>query len=101
VAKHGKGYRQAVEKVEQRPYDLREAVDTAKAARYVKFDETVELALRLGVDPKHADQMVRGTVVLPHGTGKTVRVLVFASGEEIMEAEDAGAEYVGGVDLAE
>jgi large subunit ribosomal protein L1 len=100
VAKHGKGYRQAVEKVEQRPYDLREAVDTAKAARYVKFDETVELALRLGVDPKHADQMVRGTVVLPHGTGKTVRVLVFASGEKIKEAEDAGAEYVGGEDMA-
>jgi large subunit ribosomal protein L1 len=100
VAKHGKGYRQAVDKVEQRPYDLREAVDTAKAARYVKFDETVELALRLGVDPKHADQMVRGTVVLPHGTGKTVRVLVFASGEKIKEAEDAGAEYVGGEDMA-
>jgi large subunit ribosomal protein L1 len=100
VAKHGKGYRQAVEKVEPRPYDLKEAVETAKAARYVKFDETVELALRLGVDPKHADQMVRGTVVLPHGTGKTVRVLVFASGEKIKEAEDAGADYVGGEDLA-
>jgi large subunit ribosomal protein L1 len=100
VAKHGKGYRQAVEKVEPRPYDLKEAVETAKAARYVKFDETVELALRLGVDPKHADQMVRGTVVLPHGTGKSVRVLVFASGEKIKEAEDAGADYVGGEDMA-
>ena len=100
MAKHGKGYRQAVEKVEPRPYDLKEAVETAKAARYVKFDETVELALRLGVDPKHADQMVRGTVVLPHGTGKTVRVLVFASGEKIKEAEDAGADYVGGEDMA-
>jgi large subunit ribosomal protein L1 len=100
VAKHGKGYRQAVEKIEPRPYGLKEAVETAKAARYVKFDETVELALRLGVDPKHADQMVRGTVVLPHGTGKTVRVLVFASGEKIKEAEDAGADYVGGEDMA-
>lgn len=100
MAKHGKGYRQAVDKVEPRPYDLKEAVETAKAARYVKFDETVELALRLGVDPKHADQMVRGTVVLPHGTGKTVRVLVFASGEKIKEAEDAGADYVGGEDMA-
>jgi large subunit ribosomal protein L1 len=100
VAKHGKGYRQAVEKIEPRPYGLKEAVETAQAARYVKFDETVELALRLGVDPKHADQMVRGTVVLPHGTGKTVRVLVFASGEKIKEAEDAGADYVGGEDMA-
>ena len=100
MAKHGKGYRQAVEKIEPRPYELKEAVETAQAARYAKFDETVELALRLGVDPKHADQMVRGTVVLPHGTGKTVRVLVFASGEKIKEAEDAGADYVGGEDMA-
>jgi large subunit ribosomal protein L1 len=100
VAKHGKGYRQAVEKIEPRPHGLKEAVETAQAARYVKFDETVELALRLGVDPKHADQMVRGTVVLPHGTGKKVRVLVFASGEKIKEAEDAGADYVGGEELA-
>jgi large subunit ribosomal protein L1 len=100
VAKHGKGYRQALDKVEPRPYGLKEAIETAQAARYVKFDETVELALRLGVDPKHADQMVRGTVVLPHGTGKTVRVLVFASGEKLKEAEDAGADYVGGEELA-
>ena len=100
MAKHGKGYRQAVEKVEPRPYGLKEAIETAKAARYAKFDETVELALRLGVDPKHADQMVRGTVVLPHGTGKKARVLVFASGEKIKEAEDAGADYVGGEDMA-
>jgi large subunit ribosomal protein L1 len=100
VAKHGKGYRQAVERVETRPYALAEAIDTAKAASWVKFDETVEVALRLGVDPKHADQMVRGTVVLPHGTGKSVRVLAFASGEKIKEAEDAGADYVGGEDMA-
>jgi large subunit ribosomal protein L1 len=100
VASHGKGYRQAVERVEQRPYGLREAIDTAKEASYVKFDETLEVAMRLGVDPKHADQMVRGTVVLPHGTGKKVRVLVFASGEKIKEAEDAGADYVGGEELA-
>ena len=72
----------------------------AKNAAYAKFDETVEVALRLGVDPKHADQMVRGTVVLPHGLGKTSRVLVFASGEKIREAEEAGADYVGGDELA-
>ncbi|HEX2164259.1 MAG TPA: 50S ribosomal protein L1 [Thermoanaerobaculia bacterium] len=100
MAKHGKGYRQALEKVEARPYELREAIETAQSVRYVKFDETVEMALRLGVDPKHADQMVRGTVVLPHGTGKSVRVLAFASGEKIKEAEDAGADYVGGEDMA-
>jgi large subunit ribosomal protein L1 len=100
VAKHGRGYRQALDKIEPRPYGLKEAIETAQAARYVKFDETVELALRLGVDPKHADQMVRGTVVLPNGTGKKARVLVFASGEKIKEAEDAGADYVGGEDMA-
>jgi len=100
VAKHGKKYRQAVEKVEARPYGLAEAVQVAKENAYAKFDETVEVALRLGVDPKHADQMVRGTVVLPHGTGKKVRVLVFASGEQIKEAEEAGADFVGGDDLA-
>jgi len=100
MTSHGKGYRGAVEKVESRPYRLREAVELAKAASYVKFDETVEVALRLGVDPKHADQMVRGTVVLPHGTGKSQRILVFASGEKIKEAEDAGADHVGGEELA-
>ena len=86
-------------KVEQRPYQLDEAFDLVKEIAFAKFDETVELAMRLGVDPKHADQMVRGTVVLPHGTGKTKRVLVFAAGEKIKEAEDAGADYVGGDDL--
>jgi large subunit ribosomal protein L1 len=100
VAKHGKKYRQAVQKVETRPYPLRDALQLAKDASYVKFDETVEVAMRLGVDPKHADQMVRGTVVLPHGLGKTVRVLVFASGEKLREAEEAGADIVGGEELA-
>jgi len=101
VAKHGKRYRQMAEKVERRPYDLGEAMELAKGNASAKFDETVEMVLRLGVDPKHADQMVRGTVVLPHGTGKSVRVLVFASGEKIKEAEDAGADVVGGDELAE
>lgn len=100
MAKHGKRYRQAAEKVEARPYELTEAARIAKENARAKFDETVEVALRLGVDPKHADQMVRGTVVLPHGTGKKVRVLVFASGEQIKEAEEAGADFVGGEDLA-
>jgi len=101
MAKHGKSYRKAAEKVETRPYDLGEAMELAKNSAYAKFDETVELVMKLGVDPKHADQMVRGTVVLPHGTGKTVRVLVFASGEKVKEAEEAGADFVGGEELAE
>lgn len=100
MAKHGKKFNAAVSKVEPRPYPLDEALGLAKELSFVKFDETVEVAVRLGVDPKHADQMVRGTVVLPHGTGKTVRVLVFASGEKIKEAEDAGADTVGGEELA-
>jgi large subunit ribosomal protein L1 len=100
VPKHGKKYRQAVEKVESRPYPLKDAIALAEQVKYAKFDETLELAMRLGVDPKHADQMVRGTVVLPHGLGKTARVLVFASGEKIREAEEAGADFVGGEDLA-
>jgi large subunit ribosomal protein L1 len=100
VAKHGKKYRQAAEKVEVRPYPLSEAIQIAKDASFVKFDETLEIALRLGVDPKHADQMVRGTVVLPHGLGTKVRVLVFASGEKLREAEEAGADHVGGEEMA-
>lgn len=100
MAKHGKKYRQAVEKVETRPYPLEDAIKLAKDASFAKFDETLEIAMRLGVDPKHADQMVRGTVVLPHGLGKTARVLVFASGEKIREAEEAGADHVGGEDVA-
>ena len=100
MAKHGKKYREAAQKVEARPYPLRDALALAKDAAYAKFDETVEVSLRLGVDPKHADQMVRGTVVLPNGLGKTARVLVFAAGEKIREAEEAGADFVGGEDLA-
>ncbi len=100
MPKHGKKYRQAVEKVETRPYPLQDAIALAGQVKYAKFDETLELAMRLGVDPKHADQMVRGTVVLPHGLGKTARVLVFASGEKIREAEEAGADHVGGEELA-
>jgi large subunit ribosomal protein L1 len=100
VPKHGKKFRAAVTKVEARPYPLRDAIEVARDAAFAKFDETLEIAMRLGVDPKHADQMVRGTVVLPHGLGKTARVLVFASGEKIREAEEAGADYVGGEDLA-
>jgi large subunit ribosomal protein L1 len=100
VAKHGKKYRQAAEKVELRPYGLKEAIELAKECAYAGFDESVEVALRLGVDPKHADQMVRGTVVLPHGTGKSARVLVFASGEQVRAAEEAGADFVGGEELA-
>ncbi len=97
---HGKNYRNAVKKVEQRPYPLAEAVKMVTETAYAKFDETVEIAMRLGVDPKHADQMVRGTVVLPHGTGQKVRILAFASGEKMKEAEEAGADYVGGDELA-
>jgi large subunit ribosomal protein L1 len=101
VAKHGKKYREAAQKVEaNRPYPLHDAIELARSAAYAKFDETIEIALRLGVDPKHADQMVRGTVVLPHGLGKTARVLVFAAGEKIREAEEAGADHVGGEELA-
>jgi len=101
VPKHGKKYNEAVQKLEARPYAVGEAVAKAKEASYVKFDETLEIAMRLGVDPKHADQMVRGTVVLPHGTGRTSRVLVFAGGEKAKEAEEAGADYVGGDELAD
>jgi large subunit ribosomal protein L1 len=78
-----------------RVYSLAEAVDLVKAAAYAKFDETVDAAVRLGVDPRHADQVVRGTVVLPHGTGKSVRVLVIAQGDKAKEAEAAGADFVG------
>jgi len=83
-----------------RAYPLREAVELLKAAPPVKFDESVDLAVNLGVDPKHADQMVRGGLVLPHGTGKSVRIVVFAKGEKEKEASAAGADHVGGDDLA-
>ena len=100
MAKHGKKYSEAAATVEERSYELAEAVAIAKGSAYAKFDESLEMALRLGVDPRHADQMVRGTVVLPHGTGKSSKVVVFATGEKIKEAEDAGADVVGGDDLA-
>jgi len=100
MAKHGKKYLQASEKVEDRLYGLQEGVNVAKDSSYVKFDETLEVAMYLGVDPRHADQMVRGTVVLPHGTGRSKKVLVFATGEKVKEAEAAGADYVGGAELA-
>lgn len=101
MPRHGKHYRQAVEKLDRsQPLPLADALGRAKELSFAKFDETVELAMRLGVDPKHADQMVRGTIVLPHGTGKTARVAVFAAGEKIKEAEEAGADVVGGEELA-
>src|SRR3970040_1481960 len=93
--------KKAKEKVKPKPnYTLEEAVKLMKEAAYAKFDEAVELSLNLGVDPKQADQIVRGTVVLPHGTGKKVKVLVFAKGEKQKEARDAGADYVGAEELA-
>lgn len=101
MAKHGKKYRAAVGKVEQRPYQLDEAFGLLKQIAFAKFNETVELSMLLGVDPKHADQMVRGTTVLPHGTGQTKRVLVIAQGEKLKEAQDAGADMVGGDDMVE
>jgi large subunit ribosomal protein L1 len=85
----------------ERAYGLEEAVDLARKVAYAKFDESVDFAVRLGVNPKHADQMVRGAVVLPHGTGKQVRVLVFAKGEKEREAREAGADFVGAEDLVE
>lgn len=100
MAKHGKSFTAAAAKVEPRAHALSEAVKLAKESAFAKFDETMEMALRLGVDPRHADQMVRGTVVLPHGTGKSVRVLVFAAGEKMKEAEEAGADHVGGEEMA-
>ncbi|MGQ0694495.1 MAG: 50S ribosomal protein L1 [Nitrospiraceae bacterium] len=97
----GKKMKAASAKVEPRVYGLREAVEVMKKAAFAKFDESVDLALRLGIDPKRSDQMVRGMTSLPHGTGKKVRVLVFAKGEKEMEARQAGADYVGSDDLME
>ncbi len=94
MARKGKKYREAAAKVEQRPYALEEALDLVKQTAWADFDETVEIAMRLGVNPRHADQMVRGTVVLPHGTGKTRRVLVVTEGPKQKEAEEAGADFV-------
>jgi large subunit ribosomal protein L1 len=100
MARVGKKYAKAREAVNKPTYALPEAVATVTKAAFAKFDETVEVALRLGVDPKHADQMVRGTVILPHGLGgKSKKVLVVASGEKLKEAQDAGADHVGGEDM--
>jgi len=98
----GKKYLQVKDKVQSgTPYPLTDAISLLHETCYVKFDETVDVAIRLGVDPRKADQMVRGTVLLPHGTGKTVKILVFAKGEKDKEARDAGADYVGAEDLVE
>src|ERR1700676_2506323 len=97
--KTGKHYQAASKQVEARPYPLDEAIPLLQKIKYVKFDETVEVHMRLGVDPKHADQMVRGTIVLPHGLGKLKKVLVIASGDKQREAQAAGADYVGGEDM--
>src|ERR1700674_4845873 len=99
--KEGKNIAKAREAVEKRPYVLQDAVPLLQKVKFAKFDETVEITLRLGVDPKHADQMVRGTVVLPHGLGKSKKVLVIASGDKIREAEAAGADYAGGEEMVE
>ena len=97
----GKNIRKARQLVEAQAYRLADAVEILKKAHFTKFDETVEMAVNLGVDPKHSDQMVRGTVVLPAGLGKTVRVLVIAGGEKIREAQEAGADFVGGEDVVQ
>lgn len=102
MRKRGKKYKKAAEGIDrQKYYDLEDAIKMVLDRSYAKFDESVEVAIRLGVDPRHADQMVRGSVVLPHGTGKEVKVLVFAKGEKEREAREAGADYVGGEEYAE
>jgi large subunit ribosomal protein L1 len=101
MAKHGKKYTAAAAQVPDKPLTLEEAIPLVQQVKFAKFDETVELSLRLGVDPKHADQMVRGTVVLPHGLGKSKRVLVIAGADKQKEAEEAGADIVGGDDVVE
>ena len=97
--KPGKKYEAAAKQVEARPYQLPEAVGLVQKIKFTKFDETVEVHMRLGVDPKHADQMVRGTVVLPNGLGRSKRVLVIASGDKIREAQEAGADFAGGEEM--
>ncbi len=102
MPKHGKRYRTALEKIELgRKYNLEEGLNKVKEIAFAKFDETVELTMWLGVDPRKADQLVRGTVVLPHGLGRSKRVLVIAQGEKIREAEESGADFVGGEDMVE
>ena len=100
MPKRGKKYQDSLKLVDRSNlYDVNEAIELVQKTAVANFDETIELAVRLGVDPRHADQQVRGTVVLPHGTGRTERILVFAKGEKAKEAEDAGADYVGGEEL--
>jgi len=100
VATRGKKYREAIKQMDaSRAYSPQEAVELAKKASYAKFDETVELHLRMGLDPRSADQQVRGVVILPHGLGKKFRVLVFTQGEAVKIAEEAGADYVGGDEI--
>src|ERR1700751_5931266 len=101
IKKPGKQVENAPKLVEARPYKLSEATELIKKTHHTKFNETVELAINLGVDPKHSDQVVRGTVVLPNGLGKTVRVLVLAGGDKQREAAEAGAEFVGGDDMVQ
>src|SRR5258707_11179119 len=102
MARVGKKYKKAAETAAAKPaYALAEAMATVAKTAFAKFDETVEVAIRLGVDPKHADQMVRGTVVLPHGLGKTKRVVVIGSGDKVREGREAGADEVGGDDLVQ
>jgi large subunit ribosomal protein L1 len=97
----GKKYEASKKMVDKPAYPLQEAMPLVKKAAFAKFDESVEVSMNLGVDPKHADQMVRGTVVLPHGLGKTTRVIVIASGEKVREAREAGADEVGAEDLVQ
>jgi large subunit ribosomal protein L1 len=97
----GKKYQAARQQVPNRPHKIEEAVPLLQKVKYTKFDETVEMAVRLGVDPKHSDQLVRGTVVLPHGLGKTKKVLVIANAEKQREAKEAGADEIGGEELVE
>src|SRR2546425_1633656 len=97
--KTGKKYEAASKQVEARPYPLEEAIPLLQKIKFTKFDETVEVHMRLGVDPKHADQMVRGTVVLPNGLGRSKKVLVIASGDKLREAEEAGADLFGGEEM--
>src|SRR5213080_154903 len=99
VRKPGKQYQSAAKQVESRPYVLAQAVPLLQKIKYAKFDETVEIHMRLGVDPKHADQMVRGTVVMPNGLGKSKKVLVIAGADRQKEAQDAGADIVGGEEI--
>jgi len=101
VAKRGRNYTKAKGSLEKNEFSLQEAVKHIKELHFAKFDESVDIAVRLGVDPKHSDQMVRGTVVLPHGTGKSKKVCVIASGEKVKEAEEAGADFVGSEDIVE